>query len=120
MKNLILKSSPKTDDFMSLHNEPQKHIGTWIPWGTFAPRLLQGILVDTEEDMFFELFGACSVLLYGSMVCLVALFMEQLGRSMGYVHGCSENNAVRCLVTGSRMYMQRASRPMHSTAPVYS
>ena len=76
--------------------------------------------MDPEEDMFFELFGACSVLLYGFMVCLVALFMEQLGRSMGYVHGCSEKNAVRCLVTGSRMYMQRASRPMHSTASVYS
>ena len=109
MKNLIPKSSPKTDNFMSLHNELQKHIGTWIPWGTFAPRLLQGILVDPEEDMFFELFGDCSVQLYGSMVCLVALFMEQLGRSMGYVHGHSENNSVSWHVTG----------PMHGTPPVY-
>ena len=66
--------------------------------------------MDLEEDMFFELFGACIVQLYGSMVCLVALFMEQLGRSMGYVHGRSENNSVSCHVTG----------PMHSTAPVYS
>ena len=24
--------------------------------------------MDPEEDMFFELFGACSVQLYGSMV----------------------------------------------------
>ena len=58
MKNLILKSSSKTDDFMSSHNEPQKHIGTWIPWGIFAPRLLQGIYVDPEEDMF----SSCLVL----------------------------------------------------------
>ena len=66
--------------------------------------------MDPEEDMFFELFGACSVQLYGFMVFLVALFMEQLGRSTGYVHGRSENNSVSCHVIG----------PMHSTAPVYS
>ena len=45
---------------MSLHNEPQKHIGTCIPSGAGSLTLFHGISVDPEEDIV-QRCGGCAV-----------------------------------------------------------
>ena len=45
---------------MSLHNEPQKHIGTCIPSVTCSLILFHGISVDPEEDIV-QRCGGCVV-----------------------------------------------------------
>ena len=39
----LAKVVPKTLDFISLHKDPQKHIGTWTPWVTVSVTLLHGM-----------------------------------------------------------------------------
>ena len=55
---------------MSLHNEPQKHIGTCIPSGAGSLTLFHGISVDPEEDIV-QRCGGCAVWLRASGDCLV-------------------------------------------------
>ena len=55
---------------MSLHNEPQKHIGTCIPSVTCSLILFHGISVDPEEDIV-QRCGGCAVRLRASGECPV-------------------------------------------------
>ena len=55
---------------MSLHKEPQKHIGTCIPSGAGSLTLFHGISVDPEEDIV-QRCGGCAVWLRASGDCLV-------------------------------------------------
>ena len=74
-----------------------------------------------------ELCGASGVQFYGSMSCLVALFMDPVGRSMGYVHARPEKNTVSYHINGWRASstvqcgegLQRATHPS-GTAMCYS
>ena len=47
----LAKVVPKTLDFISLHKDPQKYIGTWTPWGTVSVTLFHGMYVDPENAM---------------------------------------------------------------------
>ena len=55
---------------MSLHKEPQKHIGTCIPSGTGSLTLFHGMSVDPKEDIM-QRAGGCAVRLRALGECPV-------------------------------------------------
>ena len=78
---------------MSLHSEPQKHIGTWIPSGTVALILFHGMYDEPEDAMV----GLCSGAVLCASVpfeCWVSLFVDGRRWCMGIVQGHYESSFI--------------------------
>ena len=83
---------------MSLHKEPQKHIGTSIPSGAGSLTLFHGISLDPEEDIVHRC-GGCAVRLRASGECPVGwrLYHADICTEFRSSHSiaCCASNVVR-------------------------